>query len=290
MSATWRTSSSPYSRTDGDFVRELHDFLTAAARTSGSTGRTSRRPREWEQDIDDSIDAAESFVFVVSAAARSPPSTARRSSARGRGRQADRADRVRRRRTRRWRPQALRQLNWIWCRQSDDRAGGVRGAARALDTDLAWARAHTRLLVRAVEWERAAGRQPAAARQGSRGGASRSSPRTRAKEPRPTELQQRTCIASRRGAARRQRSLLGGVTLALVVSVALGVVALLQRNTANDRARVARSQAFAAAGVEAVSLRPATALADAVKAIETSATPEAGPRCGGRSSPTRSST
>jgi WD40 repeat protein len=76
-------------------------------------------------------------------------------------------------------------------------------------------------------------------------------------------------------AARRQRFLLGGVSLALAVSIALGVVAVLQRNTANERARVARSQALAAQATQALSSAPVTALADAVKAAETKATPEA---------------
>ena len=51
-------------------------------------------------------------------------------------------------------PEGLRQLNWIWCRASDDRDAAFAKLTSALDTDLEWARAHTRLLVRAVEWER----------------------------------------------------------------------------------------------------------------------------------------
>ena len=84
-----------------------------------------------------------------------------------------------------------------------------------------------------------------------------------------------TFIASRRGASRRQRFLLGGVSLALAVSIALGVVAVLQRNTANERARIARSQTFAAEATQALATAPVTALADGVKAVETSGTPEA---------------
>ena len=52
------------------------------------------------------------------------------------------------------------------------------------------------------------------------------------KDPRPTELQVHYLQESRRGARRRQRTLLGGVTIALGVSVVLGVLALLQRNDA----------------------------------------------------------
>ncbi len=122
---------------------------------------------------------------------------------------------------------------------------------------------------------RAQGRQPAAARARPRAGRAQELAANAGNEPAPTELQQRYVLESRRAASRRQRVTLGGVTLALVVSLALGVVALLQRNTANDRARVAESQALAARSVSALATAPAAALADGVEAIETSATPEA---------------
>ena len=68
-----------YAREDGGFVRELHDFLTAAGRDVWVDWEDIPAASEWERDINDSIDGAESFVFVVSPT-RSPPSTARPSS------------------------------------------------------------------------------------------------------------------------------------------------------------------------------------------------------------------
>jgi hypothetical protein len=59
----------------------------------------------------------------------------------------------------------------------------------------------------------------------------------------PTELQREYLLASRRASTTRQRVILGSVSVALAVSVSLGVVALLQRNSANERARIAQSQA-----------------------------------------------
>ena len=169
----------------------------------------------------------------------------------------------------------LRQLNWIWCREGDDREAAFAKLSSALDTDLDWARAHTRLLVRAVDWDTRKdsslllrGRDLAQAEGDLAANA--------AKEPTPTELQQRYVLASRRAASRRQRTLLGGVLAALAVSVALGVVALLQRNTANDRARIARSQALAARAEGALATEPVNALAESVEAVETSPTAEAG--------------
>src|SRR5262249_55137088 len=95
------------------------------------------------------------------------------------------------------------------------------------------------------------------------------------KDPRVTELQQRYVQESRRSASRRQRSLLGGVTVALALSLALGVIALLQWRTANDRARTAESKTLALQSADALETAPRTALARAVQAYERSPTQEA---------------
>ena len=231
-----------YSRHDGGFVRELHAFLSAAGRDVWVDWEDIPAASEWERDINDSIDGAESIVFVVSThSLASEYCTAEFRHAQERGKRivpiaCDQADPEAA-------PPGLRQLNWIWCREGDDRGAAFAKLSRALDTDLAWARAHTRLLVRAVEWDTRKdnslllrGRDLAQAEQDLAANA--------AKEPTPTELQQRYVLASRRAASRRQRALLGGVTLALAVSVALGVVALLQRNTA-ERPRAHRTLASA---------------------------------------------
>ncbi len=262
-----------YSRHDGGFVRELHAFLSEAGRDVWVDWEDIPAASEWERDINESIDEAESVVFVVSThSLASDYCTAEFRHAQERGKRivpiaCDGAD-----------PEAaqpgLRQLNWIWCSESDDRDAAFAKLSSALDTDLAWARAHTRLLVRAVDWDTRKdnslllrGRDLAQAERDLAANA--------AKEPTPTELQQRYVLASRRAASRRQRALLGGVLAALAVSVALGVVALLQRNTANDRARVARSQALAARAEGALATEPVNALADSVEAVETSPTSEA---------------
>ena len=262
-----------YSREDGVFVRELYAVLTDAGRDVWVDWEDIPAASEWERDINDSIDGAESFVFVVSTNSLASEYCATEfRHAQERGKRivpiaCDAAD-----------PEAaqpgLRQLNWIWCRDGDDRDAAFAKLSSALDTDLEWARAHTRLLVRAVDWETRQdnslllrGRDLAQAEQDLAANA--------ANEPTPTELQHRYVLASRRAASRRQRTLLAGVTVALAVSVALGVVALLQRNTANERARIARSQALAAQAEGALSTAPATALDDSVKAIETSRTRQA---------------
>lgn len=262
-----------YSRKDTAFVRELHDFLTESGKDVWVDWDDIPPGSRWEQDIDDSIDGADSFVFVVSQHSLASEYCVEEFGHAGkRGKRivpiapVDVDPGLA--------PEALRQLNWIWCRETDDRGEAFGKLLPALDTDLDWARAHTRLVVRAVEWDkrrdgslllRGRDLEDAVQQLAAAGG----------KEPTPTELQKEYVLASRRAGKRRQRIILGGVTVALVVSIALGIVALLQRNTANERARQARSQALAAEAVERLGRDPPAALAQAISAFETKRTPEA---------------
>lgn len=262
-----------YSRTDGAFVRELHAFLTDRGKDVWVDWEDIPPAAQWEQDIDDSIDAAESFVFVISRSSlASKYSLDELRHAGERGKRivpiaCDGADPAQA-------PEGLRQLNWIWCRPDDDRSAAFAKVLDALDTDLAWAEVHTRLLVRAVEWD--ARRDSSLLLRGrDLEGALQQIAANAGKEPVPTELQREYLLAGRRASTRRQRVVLGSISLALVVSVLLGIVALLQRNLANERAQVARSQAFAALAAGALDSAPADALADAVRAMEMHRTPEA---------------
>src|SRR3954454_4799501 len=246
-----------YSRRDGPFVHELHDFLTGAGRDVWVDWEDIPPASQWERDIGESIDGAESFVFVVSGSSlASQYCTMELERAQADGKRVvtiacepvDPASA----------PQALRQLNWIWCRETDDRAAALAKLSAALDTDLEWAREHTRPLVRSVEWDER--RDPSLLLRGRElEEAAQALAQNAGKEPATTELMQTYVLESRGATSRRQRIVLGSVMLALVVSVALGVLALLQRNEANDRARVSRSQALAAQASEALATAPATA-------------------------------
>jgi len=130
-------------------------------------------------------------------------------------------------------PEPLRGLNWVFARDADSFEAATDFLISALDTDLGWVRAHTRLLTRAIEWE-------AKAKSNSfvlRGEDLRAAEQWLAqagteKERQPTALQTEYIIASRKAAARRQRIITGAVSLAFLVSVILTIIALTQRQEA----------------------------------------------------------
>jgi hypothetical protein len=232
-----------YSRQDGRFVRDLHAFLVSAERDVWVDWEDIPPASEWERDIYDSIDAADSFVFVASPASLASEYCAlelNHAADRGKrivplaidGASPDEA------------PAVLRQLNWIWCRETDDRDAALAALTTALDTDREWSRAHTELVKRAVDWN-ARGDGSLLLRGKDLAEKERVLAANAGKDPRPTELQERYLHASRRSARRRQRALLGGVSVALTVAVGLGIATLLQRNTAIRERDSARSIALA---------------------------------------------
>src|SRR5436190_13777392 len=150
-------------------------------------------------------------------------------------------------------PESLERPNWILGRDSDDFDVTVTTLLTALATDEQWIDMHARLTTRTAEWLRMD-------RDGSyllRGRDLRAAERWLDDKGEhaesPTNDQVAYINAGRRASQRRQAMLLGGVVIALGVSIVLGVVAYVQRQTA-------RSQSFAAQAIDAAGRDPEQAL------------------------------
>ncbi len=239
-----------YSRKDKEFVRRLDEELKRRDREAWVDWEGIPPGDTWEKTIYGAIEATHTFIFVLT-----PDSIASEVCGKEIAHAAANnkrlvpivyrdvvADRV---------PKSLGELNWIFCRDSDDFEEATDTLIRALDTDLKWVRAHTRLLTRAIEWD-ANGRNNSFV---LRGEDLRSAERWLAeagaqKERQPTALQTEYIIASRKAAARRQRIISGAVTFALIVSIVLTIIAfaqcqqaVAQRKLADERRMEAEQQA-----------------------------------------------
>ncbi len=264
-----------YSRRNKEFVQRLYEFLTGTDKDVWVDWDDIPPASEWQQDIAQNIEGADGFVFVVSAHSLASAECAKElEHALGRGKRivpiaCEQADPGAAR-------EELRKLNWIWCVDDDGQGAAFDAVLKGLDTDLAWVHAHTRVLVRAVEWDEnernssflLRGTDLKEAEQQVAAGAS--------KDPPPTELQSTYVVASRHAATRRQRMLLGGVSLALIVAIGLGVLSLLQRNDARAATQKATSVALASGADDHVGdTHPDQALLLALAAYGSSATAQA---------------
>lgn len=217
-----------YSRKDSDFVHRLHRGLLSHDRETWVDWEGIPPTADWMQQIEAAIDAAEAVAFVLS-----PDSLASEVCRR----ELDHADAQNKRLIPVvWRqtdaaqvPSALARLNWIFCRDDDDFETALQTLLLAVDTDLDWLQAHTRLLVRAVEWQ-AKGRDGSLALRGGDLKAAEQwltlGPR---KTPQPTELQTRYILDSRRQATNRRLLLLVGTGVSLVAIAILGTLFHFQR-------------------------------------------------------------
>jgi len=234
-----------YSRKDKDFVRKLNDALIAYERNPWIDWKDIAPTAEWNEEILHNIEAADHFVFVIS------PDSVVSSNCK---REIDHAaqnhkkmvpifyrpvadDEI---------PETLGKLQRIDFDHDANFNSSLETLIRALDTDLEWTQAHTRLLIRAKEWEREGKDSSFLLRGKDLGEAERWMVKGADRDPKPTTLQSQYILTCRQAATRTQRVIITAVAAALLVALGLALYAFLQRNTAQQEAREARARELAA--------------------------------------------
>ncbi|NEQ47906.1 MAG: TIR domain-containing protein [Leptolyngbya sp. SIOISBB] len=225
-----------YSRRNKEFVQELHGALAATGREVWVDWENIPVAVDWWQEIQLGIELADTFVFVLS-----PDSVASKvcrqeieEALQHNKRlvpvvcQDVQPDQVH--------PE-LARLNWIFLRSQDDFQKGFKDLLEALDQDLDYVRTHTRLLVRALEWDRNDRDGSYLLRGADLDRANRYLAQGKDQEPRPTALHHQYVIASgeveaaaREVELRRQKAAMAGqqrwlqlVTAVSVLAVAMGI-------------------------------------------------------------------
>jgi WD40 repeat protein len=141
-------------------------------------------------------------------------------------------------------PEAIRVRNWVPFTPDADAAVASERLVAAINTDLAHAHAHTRWLVKALEWEAEARDRSFLLRGSELAAADAWLAGVRdAAEPAPTALQREYIYASRTASSRRQRMLVAGSITIAVISLALVVFALISRSQAVRAQSKATSEA-----------------------------------------------
>lgn len=139
-------------------------------------------------------------------------------------------------------PDKVAATNWVYLRPEDDFDSTLLRLVEAINTDLDWVRDHTRLLQRAVEWDSKA-RNPSFLLRGTdlqeaEGWMNQAAMNAKRQV---LALQSDYILIGRKEAVARQRITTIAISLALVVSVVLGVIAVFQWREAD----IAKTEAFA---------------------------------------------
>ena len=226
-----------YSRKDKKFVRRLADALEGRGRQAWTDWDDIRPAENFMDAIYAAIESAQTFVFVLS-----PDSVASLPCGRELGHALKNNKRlipiVCREVEEEKVPPALAALDWIWFRASDDFDKAIERLISAFETDLAWVKTHTRLLVWATKWEDKGRDKSLVLRGDDLREAEQTVARSTGKQPQLTELQQSYVLASRQEASRVQKAKFIAVTVALVIALVLAGVAYWQYLLAETRNRI----------------------------------------------------
>lgn len=235
-----------YSRKDQDFVHRLHDALSEAQRKAWVDWEGIPLTADWWAEIQRGIEAADTFLFIIS-----PDSVTSQVCNMEIEHAVTHNKRlvpiVRREALPEQMNKALARHNWLFATDDETFDEVFDQLIDALNTDLGYVQLHTRLLVRAREWEEKAHDASYLLRGGELQEAEGWLAQSGGKEPKPTELQTNYILASRRGSNARQRTILAGVTIALGVALVLALVAVGLYGVAESRRQESEARGTAVA-------------------------------------------
>jgi WD40 repeat protein len=253
---------------DIEFVNRLQEALTARGKEVWLDVRAIEPAADWKERIEKGILGAKALIFVLT------PESAASEECRNELETADRHRKliiplVLRAVEPHGLPEYLTKPNWIFFTEGNDFATGLDDVIEALETDLDWRDAHTRLTVRTEEWVDS-GRDRSFFLRGTDLRAAEdwlSQAATHLKSP-PTTRQTEYILASRKAADRSQRTLRGALAVGLVIALVLAGLALVQRNQARHEANVAQSRALAAEATVDLSTNPQKSLSLALRSTK----------------------
>jgi WD40 repeat protein len=211
-----------YSRKDKEFAHRLQEALVEHEREPWLDTQDIPPTAEWLQEIYGAIEKADSFVFVISPDVLGSQ-VCQLELAHAVKHHKRLIPVVRRDVDPKDVPDLLARLNWIFCREEDDFPQSFQVLLTAMATDLDHVRAHTRLLLKALEWEGRGQDKSLLLRGGELKRSEEWLATSRDREPEPTPLMVQFLLAGRKAATVRQRLTLSSVSFALVVTLALAV-------------------------------------------------------------------
>jgi len=240
-----------YSRKDKEFVRKLNDSLDSSGVDAWVDWEGIPLSSDWMDEITRAIESGDAFLFVIS-----PDSLASKVCMDELElglkynkklipilyRDPEKGTTIH---------EKLAATNWVYLREHDSYEATIPKLIESIQTDLGWVRQHTRLLQRATEWDRKDRNNSFLLQGADLEDAERWMTEAAAQPNREVfSLQAEYISAGRTAAIKRQRNVLIGISLALVVSVVLAIFALFSRSEAVRQETIAKENAAIAISKE----------------------------------------
>lgn len=214
-----------YSRRDIAFARILHQALKDNGFETWIDWQDIPPSTKWLAEIYEAIEQADTFVFIISRhsvgsdVCRLEVDHARKNGKRLIPLVIDDVE------PHKVTPE-LADLNWLFFREEDDFSRAFQDLTQAIQTDYAWVKEHTRLQMRALEWERKARDAGYLLRGRDLNEAETWLSRAGGKQPHPTDLHTEYLLSSRRAETRRLR-LGAGATIAFILLIAASLLTVV---------------------------------------------------------------
>jgi WD40 repeat protein len=222
-----------YSRKDIAFARILNDMLKSKGLKSWIDWKDIPITAEWFKEVCAAIESANAFMFIISKTSIKSDTCKK---------EIDHAIKNNKRlipivlhdvdpKTMR---KEVADLNWVFFREGQDNyQKSFDALIKAIQTDLEWVKVHTKLQVRALEWEKQKRDRSYLLRGKDLQDAEHWLAQIGAdRNPQPTDLQRQYVLASRRDTDRRRRLTFSAVTAGLIIAMVLSVVAFVAQQAA----------------------------------------------------------
>ena len=211
-----------YAQEDKDFVQSLSSALKQRKRETWVDWEGIQPTDKWHQEIFRAIEHADAVLFVLSTHSASS-NFCREELTHAFNNNKRIIPIVREKVGVAALPEFIRERQWIFFREGDDPGKALVSLITALDTDLEWVKAHTRLLNRAIEWNRHKRDYSFALRGSELRGAETLITSNHGREPGLLPLQTDYVLSSRRDANKRFSFAIGAACLALTAVLVLGL-------------------------------------------------------------------
>ena len=270
-----------YSRADSDFARKLNDALQVQGKTTWFDQESIASGADFQREIYRGIENANNFLFVISPNAVGSPYCAD---------EVEYAQKLNKRIvTILHRPVNPKELHpvlaavqWIdFERQDGDFTANFKEVLRTIDTDPVHLQAHTRLLVRAIEWDSKGRNESLLLRGDDLDDAEQWVGDSAKRDPKPTSLQQdyvkssRSLEAANRQASEileaaakkgQQRVLIG--TSVMAIGLAVAGIASFFAYQAGEQVKVATLERSGSDALKQFEFEPLRSLVSAVRSGE----------------------
>lgn len=235
-----------YSRKDIEFARQVVDALAEQDLDTWIDWQSIPKGEDWKEEIDRGIEQAETFIFLMS------PDSAKSAICNLEVAHALKNNKrvipivIRDTNPKDFHSEnsgkEISKRNWVFCRdQTDDFDVAIRDTIETIHTDYEWVKYHTKLQVRALEWERNNQERSLLYRGKELENAELQLATNSSKDPVPTDLQHNFVLISRQ-VTDRQRRVTFGIAIAGVIALAgLAVFGFVQANNASNQAATAQA-------------------------------------------------